>query len=94
MNFPDHYLTFIIAALIASAVPGLAVIGAFTTSLKYGSKNGVIFSLGLIAASTFYFFSIFIRFNCYFREIWYFIYNYKIYRHCLLILYRCSIFSL
>jgi homoserine/homoserine lactone efflux protein len=56
MNFPDHYLTFIIAALVASALPGLAVIGAFTTSLKYGSKNGVIFSLGLIAASTFYFF--------------------------------------
>ena len=56
MNFPDHYLTFIIAALIASALPGLAVIGAFTTSLKYGSKNGVIFSLGLVAASTFYFF--------------------------------------
>lgn len=52
---PNHYLTFVISAFIASAIPGLAVIGAFTTSLKYGTKKGIYFSIGLILASTFYF---------------------------------------
>jgi homoserine/homoserine lactone efflux protein len=52
---PKHYLLFIIAALIASAVPGLAVVGAFTTSLKHGFKSSVIFSLGLVSATLIYF---------------------------------------
>ena len=30
--------------------------GAFTTSLKYGTRKGIYFSLGLVTASTFYFF--------------------------------------
>lgn len=52
---PDHYLLFITSALIASAIPGLAVMGAFTTSLKYGFKTATIFSLGLISATILYF---------------------------------------
>lgn len=55
MVFPNHFDLYIIAALIANAVPGIAVMGSFTTSLKYGLKAATFFSLGLVTASFIYF---------------------------------------
>lgn len=54
-SLPNHFLTFIISSIVASIVPGVAVMGAFTVSLQYGFKRGFIFSLGLITASLIYF---------------------------------------
>lgn len=54
-NLPDNFLMFIIASFIASAFPGLAVMGSFTTGLKHGFKAATIFSLGLVSASILYF---------------------------------------
>lgn len=54
-TLPDNYLMFIIASLLASAFPGVAVMGSFTTGLKHGFKPAVIFSSGLITASFLYF---------------------------------------
>ena len=55
LDFPDNFLMFIIAAFIASAFPGVAVMGSFTTGLKQGFKSAAVFSLGLVSAAIFYF---------------------------------------
>lgn len=54
-SLPNHFLTFIVSSIVASIVPGIAVMGAFTVSLHHGSKPGFIFSLGLVTASLIYF---------------------------------------
>lgn len=55
LSLPSHYFIFILTSLIASAFPGVAVIGCFTTGLKQGFKAAISFSLGLVFASVFYF---------------------------------------
>ena len=55
MNLPSHLLLFTLTSAAASMVPGLAVMGSFTTSLNAGFGRSVWFSLGLVTTSVLYF---------------------------------------
>lgn len=55
MNFPNHFFLYFLSSIIASIIPGLAVMGCFSTSMKYGFRAALVLALGTITADIIYF---------------------------------------
>lgn len=55
MNFPNHFFLYFLSSIIASIIPGLAVMGCFSTSMKYGFRAAIVLALGTITADIIYF---------------------------------------
>lgn len=55
MNFPNHFFLYFLSSVIASIIPGLAVMGCFSTSMKYGFRAAIVLALGTITADIIYF---------------------------------------
>lgn len=55
MTFPNHFFLYFLSSVVASLIPGLAVMGSFSTSMKYGLRSALILSCGTITADIFYF---------------------------------------
>jgi homoserine/homoserine lactone efflux protein len=55
MIFPNHFFLYFLSSIVASLIPGLAVMGCFSTSMKYGFRAALILALGTITADIIYF---------------------------------------